>query len=228
MAKSKIRNINIIFFLGYLISFMLGGLAIYLVITKTSLVSLNYHDKYMQLYTSNKVDESKPYIDLVKGYMFINPNLPEDNISNLSNLIDQYETPFTNQDVSLGDLAFVYVNKVNPKESLMEFAKRTSKGHYNYPSLKGDGLTYSSRTINGHEAVIVTSKITQEMQDSIPQSFYDDHPGVVLLVKPGSIQKSVYIRKNANIIYHIDSGELKENYANTSFDQIVNSFKFIY
>lgn len=206
-----------------LISFLLGSIITYLVITSTNYIPLNYEKKFKQIYDAQVRDRGwETYVDLVSGYIV---NYPKHYYINSGAY-----TPLTKGDGGLfhisngkeSDLAYrTTINLLRYRydgKNLMGFARDNASHHVS-------ATEFHKTTINGNEAVVADFTMTEELYKKLTDLYSLNPKGVLEPV--GLKRRRVYIQNNG-FVYILQSGSLFADTEIERFDKVLHSFKFLY
>lgn len=204
-----------------LFSIFTGVVFSYCVLTKTTIIPINFSEKFKQYYIEQeRADYESSYIDLTNGFIFNYPGYYKVQNSIYSVDKDTIEKR-VNLDVSYGDSVHTLLRYKLDKLSLMDFANKNDV----FPWQDRRGVEYQKKIINGYDAVIGEFEVTEEQKEL--EEFIKGGMQKIINEPLGFKEKIVYIEHNGDVYIWktggIDNlGELKD------FDLIVNSFKFIY
>lgn len=238
MAKNKINNYFHKFLIIAVGSFLLGAIVVYILISKTNLIPLNYHSKYMQLHDSNKTPRTEVYIDFFNNFLIsypeylhisnVYPSIPTDEDREAGGQMDLMYLGNSEKFATIG------VTKYDNKFSLEEtMKKRTDSYAIDNRKAYNQGWKFSHAQVDGHEAVIGEFEVTQAIYDQLPDylQVYNDSgaPPVKNNKLPvGYKKKVVYVIKDSNHYLYISGLNLSDLATQEAFDNVVSSLKFLF
>lgn len=209
-----------------ILSFLLGAITTYLLVTSTSYIPINYEKKFEQIYDSQVRERGwQTYVDLVKGITFNYPDYffirtsydhttSRDESHGWSAILDRngnsFNVPLYDSTISISTGKSKYSYKF---ATLMDFAK-------DYLEFYESSTTFQKKDINGKEAIVADFIVSEEFYKKLKALSRSD------IVDPiGLKRKTIFIKKN-NSVYIIKSGSLFSETEAERFDKIVNSIKF--
>jgi|SRR3989344_9379669 len=222
MKKRELKDKKIILVLLIVIlSFTAGFFTSYKLITTTTLIPINYGEKFKQYYKEQKrIDFVENYVDLTNGFVFSYANYYDVDIDRYWVWQEPLEVR-TGLALHEGETKHVLSKTRVDDLDLMKYAEKSEV----FPWQGEREVKYTRTTINGSEAVLAEFVVTEEQKELTAFSKGGEH---TIIDEPvGFKGKIVYIKHNG-YIYIWKTGNLNNLSAENDFDFIVQSFKFIY